>query len=140
MKSSHIVTGVYVASGVGAAEGESEAVGEVELSLGQGIYLMPEEIHSVHAKGGSTMLSMHVYGLSMPRQTERCDKRQWVSGVWPAARTQSLGVGVGCRAAALAGLMAVRAPEFSARCRWPGHMPPPDEKGDVFLKLPVNKL
>ncbi len=53
--------------------GKVEAVGEVELSLGQGIYLMPEEIHSVHAKGGSTMLSMHVYGLSMPRQTERIE-------------------------------------------------------------------
>ncbi len=47
--------------------------GEVELSRETGIYLMPEEIHSVHAKGGSTMLSMHVYGLSMPRQTERIE-------------------------------------------------------------------
>lgn len=53
--------------------GQVEVVGEVELRRGQGIYLMPEEIHSVHAEGGSAMLSMHVYGLSMPRQTERIE-------------------------------------------------------------------
>jgi len=53
--------------------GSVEVVGEIELSRGQGLYLMPDEIHSVHAKGGSTMLSMHVYGLSMPRQTERIE-------------------------------------------------------------------
>lgn len=54
-------------------KGAVRQTSEVELSRGKGICLMPEEIHSVHAKGGNTMLSMHVYGLSMPRQTERIE-------------------------------------------------------------------
>jgi len=54
-------------------KGAVRQTSEVELSRGKGICLMPEEIHSVHAKGDSTMLSMHVYGLSMPRQTERIE-------------------------------------------------------------------
>jgi predicted metal-dependent enzyme (double-stranded beta helix superfamily) len=53
--------------------GNVRATGEVELKLGAGLYLMPEEIHSVHTKGGHTMLAMHMYGLSMPRQTERIE-------------------------------------------------------------------
>lgn len=53
--------------------GEVRQTGEVELRHGTGLFLMPEEIHSVHAKGGHAMLSMHVYGLSMPRQTERIE-------------------------------------------------------------------
>lgn len=46
---------------------------EIELRHGAGLFLMPEEIHSVHARGGSAMLSMHAYGLSMPRQTQRIE-------------------------------------------------------------------
>ncbi len=53
--------------------GAVRQTGEVELQHGSGLCLMPEEIHSVHAKGGHTMLSMHVYGLAMPRQTERIE-------------------------------------------------------------------
>ena len=53
--------------------GSVRATREVELRLGSGLYLMPDEIHSVHAKGGHTMLAMHMYGLSMPRQTERIE-------------------------------------------------------------------
>lgn len=46
---------------------------EIELCRGTGLFLMPDEIHSVHARGGSAMLSMHAYGLSMPRQTQRIE-------------------------------------------------------------------
>jgi len=62
-----------VDDGKTAGKGSVRVTGEVELKLGSGIYLMPEEIHSVHTKGGHTMLSMHMYGLSMPRQTERIE-------------------------------------------------------------------
>ena len=59
--------------GSAPGKGAVRQTAEVELSNGAGLCLMPEEIHSVHAKGGSAMLSMHVYGLSMPRQTERIE-------------------------------------------------------------------
>lgn len=62
-----------VDDGKTAGKGKVRVTSEVELKLGSGIYLMPEEIHSVHTKGGHTMLSMHMYGLSMPRQTERIE-------------------------------------------------------------------
>jgi predicted metal-dependent enzyme (double-stranded beta helix superfamily) len=56
-----------------SGRGSVRATSEVELKLGSGLFLMPDEIHSVHAKGGRTMLAMHMYGLSMPRQTERIE-------------------------------------------------------------------
>jgi len=62
-----------VDDGKTAGRGMVRVSSEVELKLGSGIYLMPEEIHSVHTRGGHSMLSMHMYGLSMPRQTERIE-------------------------------------------------------------------
>ena len=56
-----------------AGKGSVRVTGEIEISRGKGLFLMPEEIHSVHTRGGHTMLSMHMYGLSMPRQTERVE-------------------------------------------------------------------
>lgn len=53
--------------------GSVKATGEVLLKDGTGLYLMPDDIHSVHIQGGQSTLTMHMYGISIPSQTERIE-------------------------------------------------------------------
>ena len=53
-------------------EARLELVREVMVEPGQGIALMPEDIHSIHTSGAEPTRHLHVYGLAL----EKLDRRQ----------------------------------------------------------------